>query len=124
MKRVARLALVAIGLAGCSAIPLQPGAEMVRVTNEEPKGCKFLGDVTGNQGNFFTGDFTFDRLRARLAPGWCRRLRTRRTDCRFDRVTARPILLAAQQLQPAIQTRRLAAQTHRARYVLLRSAFE
>ena len=61
MKRVARLALVAIGLAGCSAIPLQPGAEMVRVTNEEPKGCKFLGDVTGNQGNFFTGDFTSNR---------------------------------------------------------------
>ncbi len=31
---------------------------MVRLTNTEPTGCKFLGDVTGGQGNFLTGDFT------------------------------------------------------------------
>jgi hypothetical protein len=61
MKHVAVLAVVIIGLAGCQAIPLQPGAETVRLTNEEPKGCKFLGDVTGNQGNAFTGDFTSNR---------------------------------------------------------------
>lgn len=31
----------------------------VRVTNVEPgEECKFLGDATGNQGNFFTGAFT------------------------------------------------------------------
>lgn len=62
MKYVAVLALFSIVLlAGCQAIPLQPGAEQVRVTNEEPKGCKFLGDATGNQGNAFTGEFTSNR---------------------------------------------------------------
>jgi hypothetical protein len=61
MKYVAVFAVVVIGLAACKAIPLQPGAETVRLTNEEPKDCKFLGDVTGNQGNAFTGDFTSNR---------------------------------------------------------------
>ena len=61
MKRVAMVAFVAVGLVACKAIPLQPGAEAVRLTNEEPKGCRFLGDVTGNQGNAFTGDFTSNR---------------------------------------------------------------
>jgi hypothetical protein len=45
-------------LAGCAATPLQPGAEIVRVTNVEPGSeCEFLGDITGNQGNSFTGPF-------------------------------------------------------------------
>ena len=46
-------------LAGCSVTPLQTGAEGVRVTNTEPASeCKFLGDITGNEGNAFTGSFT------------------------------------------------------------------
>ena len=49
---------VAMALLGCSAIPLNPGAEKVRLTYNEPKGCKFLGDVTGSQGNEFTGELT------------------------------------------------------------------
>jgi hypothetical protein len=61
MKHVAAIAGAILGLAACKAIPLQPGAELVRLTNEEPKGCRFLGDVTGNQGNAFTGDFTSNR---------------------------------------------------------------
>jgi hypothetical protein len=45
-------------LAGCAATPLQPGAEIVRVTNTEPGSeCEFLGDITGNQGNSFIGPF-------------------------------------------------------------------
>lgn len=48
-----------VALVGCAATPLQPGAEMVRVTNTEPDSqCKFLGDITGHQGNLFTGPFT------------------------------------------------------------------
>lgn len=61
MKYVAVFALLSIGLAGCQAVPLQPGAETVRLTTDEPQGCKFLGDATGNQGNAFTGDFTSNR---------------------------------------------------------------
>ncbi len=45
-------------LASCAAIELQPGAQQIRVVTNEPQGCKYLGEVTGNQGNFFTGAFT------------------------------------------------------------------
>lgn len=52
-------AFVASTLAGCAAVPTNPGAERIRITNVEPaKECKYLGDVTGNQGNFFTGAYT------------------------------------------------------------------
>lgn len=48
-------------LCACSAINVKRGAELVRVTNKEPgRECKFLGDVTGSQGNRFTGGFTSD----------------------------------------------------------------
>ena len=57
MRRPAVLVLVL--LSACVATPLQPGAESVRVTHIEPKGeCKWLGDVTGSQGNSFTGAYT------------------------------------------------------------------
>lgn len=56
MRTISLFAFLA--LAGCAATPLQPGAEMVRVTNTEPGSeCEFLGDITGNQGNSFTGPF-------------------------------------------------------------------
>ena len=43
----------------CSAISVKPGAELVRITNTEPgRECKSLGDVTGSQGNRFTGGYT------------------------------------------------------------------
>jgi len=48
-------------VAACSAIAVKSGAERVRVTNTEPgRECKFLGDVTGSQGNRFTGGYTSD----------------------------------------------------------------
>lgn len=45
-------------LAGCAAEQLKPGAEKVRFMQSEPKGCKYVGEATGNQGNFFTGGWT------------------------------------------------------------------
>ena len=57
MRRPSVLAL--LFMSGCVATPLQSGAELVRVTHIEPKGeCKWLGDVTGSQGNSFTGQYT------------------------------------------------------------------
>ena len=57
MRRPSLLALVL--MAGCAATPLKPGAELVRVTHIEPtSGCKWLGDVTGSQGNSFVGQYT------------------------------------------------------------------
>ena len=46
-------------LSGCAAIHLQPGAEKVQISQSKPsRDCKFLGTVTANQGNSFTGSFT------------------------------------------------------------------
>lgn len=49
-----------VALTGCAPIqPIVPGAQQVIVSpNPPPKGCKYLGAVVGNQGNFFTGGFT------------------------------------------------------------------
>jgi hypothetical protein len=56
MRKLSFFAFVV--LAGCAATRLQPSAEMVRVTNVAADSeCKFLGDITGNQGNAFTGPF-------------------------------------------------------------------
>jgi hypothetical protein len=50
---------LALILSACSAIPLNTGAEKVRLTNREPdKTCKFLGDVQGGQGGYWTGGYT------------------------------------------------------------------
>jgi hypothetical protein len=53
--RAGVLALAASLVAGCSAIPLAPGAGDVRLTNQEPQGCERLGEVLGKQGNSLTG---------------------------------------------------------------------
>ena len=59
MNKSVSASLVAFMLIGCAAASITPGAEKVRITSTEPgKECKFLGDITGNQGNFFTGAYT------------------------------------------------------------------
>ena len=59
--KIACLVAVVVMVGACSAIAVKPGAERVRVTNTEPgRECKFLGDVTGSQGNRFTGGYTSD----------------------------------------------------------------
>ncbi|HBV7097261.1 TPA: DUF4156 domain-containing protein [Klebsiella aerogenes] len=51
--------ITSLMLTACSANSLQHGAEGVRVTHTEPNAsCTYLGDVTGSQGNFFTGGWT------------------------------------------------------------------
>jgi hypothetical protein len=42
----------------CASIDLQSGAQQVRIVTNEPQGCEYLGEITGSQGNFFTGGFT------------------------------------------------------------------
>ena len=59
--KIAYLIATLFIVSACSAISVNRGAELVRVTNREPgQECKFLGDVTGTQGNRFTGGFTSD----------------------------------------------------------------
>lgn len=45
-------------LIACSANPLMSGAEKIRIVTSDPQGCEYLGEATGNQGNFFTGGWT------------------------------------------------------------------
>lgn len=49
-------------VAGCAAAPLQtPEAARVLVTrNAPPDDCRFVGEVLGSQGNFWTAEFTSD----------------------------------------------------------------
>ncbi len=58
MRPFRPLVFCLIFLAACSANPLIPGAERVRIVTTDPKGCEYLGEATGNQGNFFTGGWT------------------------------------------------------------------
>ena len=51
--------IVVANLAACAAVPVDPSATKIRLTHTEPgKECEFLGDITGNQGDFFRGAFT------------------------------------------------------------------
>jgi len=51
--------LILTSISACTALPLEPNAQLVRLTNTEPtKECTYLGDITGNQGDFLTGEFT------------------------------------------------------------------
>ena len=47
-------------LNGCAAIKINPEASSVEIVNEQPNKnkCKFLGEIAGSQGNWFTGDYT------------------------------------------------------------------
>jgi hypothetical protein len=49
---------LASALASCAAVQLDPGAEKIRLTNQEPKGCTYLGEVVGTQGNSLTAGGT------------------------------------------------------------------
>ena len=49
-------------LSSCASKPITPGAEKVFVSRKSPPpNCRFLGEVQGSQGNFWTAEFTSDR---------------------------------------------------------------
>ncbi|MCP5245748.1 MAG: DUF4156 domain-containing protein [Burkholderiales bacterium] len=57
------LLIVFCGLSGCSAISAKPEAQSVVILKEAPDAerCRFLGEVAGSQGNWFTGAYTSDK---------------------------------------------------------------
>ncbi|HDV5697976.1 TPA: DUF4156 domain-containing protein [Legionella pneumophila] len=62
MKKLLSASVITLMITGCAAIPVDPQAERVIASpNPAPKGCKYVGQVVGNQGNFFTGGFTSNR---------------------------------------------------------------
>lgn len=49
-------------LGGCATIKLNPNASKVIASpNQPPKSCHYLGQVTGSQGNFISGEFTSNK---------------------------------------------------------------
>lgn len=62
MKNIALL-LIPVVLSGCAATAVNPQANGVEIVNEapSPNQCKFLGEVVGTQGNWFTGDYTSNK---------------------------------------------------------------
>ncbi|NDG84622.1 MAG: DUF4156 domain-containing protein [Proteobacteria bacterium] len=56
------LPLFPVLMAACAATSLRPGAERVIVTRQPaPAGCKFRGQVMGEQGGSFTGGWTSNK---------------------------------------------------------------
>lgn len=62
MKTVAVVISLAF-LNGCAANAVRPEASRVEIVNEVPNKdrCKFLGEIYGSQGNWFTGDLTSNK---------------------------------------------------------------
>jgi hypothetical protein len=60
LKNVSLLGFMAVFtmLSACSAVRLSPEAIKVRLTNQEPKGCEYLGEISGSQGNAISGGWT------------------------------------------------------------------
>jgi len=61
MKILAMTGLL-IFLMACAAKPISSGAERIKISRALPaKGCHYLGEVHGSQGNFWTAEFTSDK---------------------------------------------------------------
>jgi hypothetical protein len=61
-KKISLILASALVLAGCASIELdQRASKVIASPNPAPKGCKYVGQVNGNQGNFFTGQYTSNR---------------------------------------------------------------
>ena len=62
MKQTLLISSMTLLLANCAAKQVNPGAERIFVSNQEPPpSCWYLGEVHGTQGNFWTAEFTSDR---------------------------------------------------------------
>lgn len=62
MRKIVSCVILALILSGCASIKLdQQAVRVIASPNPAPKGCKYVGQVVGNQGNFFTGDWTSNK---------------------------------------------------------------
>jgi hypothetical protein len=61
--RAILLLAASLSLFGCAAKPVLPEAQSIEIVTEAPdrSKCQLLGEVTGSQGNWFTGDFTSNK---------------------------------------------------------------
>lgn len=59
-EKIMFLLVMSLFFQGCAAVQVKPEAANVDIVIEKPNNdkCKFLGEVIGSQGNWFTGDYT------------------------------------------------------------------
>lgn len=61
LKRMTICCIALVLLGACAAKPLLPGSEQIILSKAPPPaGCRYLAEVTGSQGNFWTAEFTGD----------------------------------------------------------------
>jgi len=55
--------VIGMSLVGCAATQITREAQTVEIVNHKPNvdKCKFVGEIIGSQGNWFTGDFTSNK---------------------------------------------------------------
>ncbi len=60
LNKLLFFSVTAIFLYGCAAIKALPEARHIELVNEAPDAnrCEYLGEVSGSQGNWLTGDLT------------------------------------------------------------------
>ena len=56
-RNIGLIMVVMASLAGCAAKDLRPEAKRIPILTHEPRGCFYLGEVTGNQGGW-KGEWT------------------------------------------------------------------
>ncbi len=61
--KVLTLLVLCLTMIGCASIPVIQEARSVEIVNEKPNSnkCKFVGEIIGSQGNWWTGDFTSNK---------------------------------------------------------------
>lgn len=61
LNRITIFCVALVLLGACAAKPLLPGSEQIILSKEAPPiGCRYIAEVTGSQGNFWTAEFTND----------------------------------------------------------------
>lgn len=55
--------VIGVSLTGCAAKQINLEARSVEIVNEKPDSnkCKFVGEIVGSQGNWWTGDYTSNK---------------------------------------------------------------
>lgn len=52
------LIICSLSLTSCMAARVKSDAKTIRITKNEPSGCKYMGEAVGSQGNSITGKYT------------------------------------------------------------------
>lgn len=61
LKNLVSFVLTLVALSACAAKPLLPGSEQIVLSKEAPPtNCRYVAEVRGSQGNFWTAEFTAD----------------------------------------------------------------